>query len=212
MRTRAFVLGLCFIMPTVCAEDFPSLDESIAKALAHSPEVAMAQARVAYAETQLRGAQHDWFHPDVRVFAGDNAITGATRAGIQLGQDLMRFLTGNREAVQKADYELTIARQALAVTQQRVIYQVCETRAQLERMNDLLALRMRAVDEHATRLALANTAFNAATGTWEQVLSAQHALAQAYHELRQTQRELHLARITFAQLLGESLPAEEMLP
>jgi outer membrane protein TolC len=198
-------------MPAAHAEaQLPTLDDAIAQALTHSPEVAMAQARVAYAEAQVRAAHHGWFHPDVRVSAGDNAITGSTRLGLQLGQDLMRLLTGNREAVQQAEHELMMARQQLTITQHRLIQRVCEVRAHLQQLEDVLTLNMRTVDEQAARLALANIQFDAATGTWEQVLSAQHALAQAEHELLQTQREQYLARVTFAQLVGAPLPAEEM--
>ena len=210
MTGRALVLSVLIIAPWASADELLSLNDAIDRALAHSPEIAMAQARVAYAEAHVRAAHHGWFHPDVRVYAGDNAITGSTRLGLQLGQDLMRLLTGNREAVQQAEHELMMARQELTITQHRLIQQVCEVRAHLQQLEDVLTLNMRTVDEQAARLALANIQFDAATGTWEQVLSAQHALAQAEHEWLQAQRELHLARVTFAQLVGEPLPTEDL--
>lgn len=211
MTKQALLLsGLFLMMPLLWAEELPPLDQAITRALAHSPEAAIAQERVAFAEAHVRAARHGWFRPDVRVSAGDNAITGTTRLGLQLGQDLMRLLSGNREAVQQAEHELAIARQALTLAQHRLIQQVCEARTHLQQLDDRLILNMRTLDERAARLVLANVQFNAATGTWEQVLSAQHALAQTDHELLQTQRELHLARVTFSQLLGEPLSIEEI--
>ncbi len=122
----------------------------------------------------------------------------------------MRLVTGNREAVQQAEHELAIARQELTLVQHRLIQHVCDTRTQLQQLDDRITLHMRTLDENAARLVLANAAFHAATGTWEHVLSAQHALAQAEHDLLQTQRELYLARVTFSQLVGEPLLTEDI--
>ena len=164
----------------------------------------MAQARVSHAQAQLRSAHWGWFHPEVRVFAGDNAINGATRAGVQISQDVMRLVTLNHDDVRQAERDFTIAQQELTLARQRVIHQVYDTWAQFDRLNHLVTVKAQAVVEHEQLLALAKTQFDAGTVSLEHLLTAKHALAQATQELLQAQGELRLAQVTFAQLIGET--------
>ena len=206
------ILGLLLTLPAAHAEDLSSLDEAIAQALAHSPEVAMAEARVSHAEAQRRSAHWGWFHPEVRVFAGESATSGATRAGIQVSQDVMRLVTLNHDEVRQADHELALARQELILTTQRVVHQVYETRTQRERLHHLVTVKAQAVVEHEHLLALAQTQFDAGAVSLERLLAAKQALAHAQQEWLQAQGELRLAQVTRAQLLGDPLPSEKASP
>ncbi len=206
MRTFACLISVFLVLAPAYAEDLPSFGEAIARALAHSPEVTMAETRVSHAESTLRSAHWGWFHPEVRVFAGDNAINGATRAGIQVSQDVMRLLTLNRDDVRQAEHELTLARQALILTKQQVVHQVYETRTQLERLEHLVAVKAQAVIEHEQLLALAQMQFDAGTVSLDHLLAAKQALAHATHEWLQVQGALRLARVTWAQLVGDTPP------
>ena len=163
----------------------------------------MAQARVSHAEAQLHSAHWGWFHPEVRVFAGESATSGATRAGIQVSQDVMQLVTLNHDEVRQADHELTIARQELTLAKQRVIHHVYETQAQLERLHHLAIVKAQAVVEHEHLLVLAQTQFDIGAVSLEHLLAAKQALAHATQELLQTQGELRMAQVTCAQLLGE---------
>ena len=200
------------LMPCAFADDMPTLDAAIHKALAHSPEIAIAQARVAQAEAQVRAARRGWFHPEVRVFAGESATTGATRAGIQVSQDLLRLVSLNHDEVQQAESERAIAAQTLVLAQERVIHQVVEALATLKQTTSLVRVHAEAVIEQEQRLALAQAQFEEASGTFEQLLAARHAQIQAQQALEQAQDARHLAHLTVAQLLGDSLPIEHPHP
>ena len=191
---------------SAAARDVPSRDEAVALALAHSPEIAIARTRVAQAEARVRAARRDWFHPEVRVVAGENAMTGTTRAGIQISQDLIRLVSFNHDEVQQAESERAIAAQTLVLTQERVIHQVIEALATLKQATSLVRVRAEAVIEQEQRLVLATAQFEDASGTFAQLLSARHAQTQAQQALEQAQDARRLARLTVAQWLGEPIP------
>ena len=172
----------------------------------------MAEARVSHTEAQLRSARWGWFHPEVRVFAGDNAINGATRAGIQVSQDVMQLLTLNHDEVRKAEHELTLARHELTLTKDKLIRQVSETRLRLQRLEQAARLNGQLLAHHEALVVLAQTEFEQGSAPLAQVLTAQDALIQAQQALSQTQAELQNVRVVWAQLLGDPLSPNETLP
>lgn len=206
MKRAVLLVGYVLLMPIAFAEELPPLGEAISGALAHSPEVAMAEARVLHAEAQLRSSRWGWFHPEMRVFAGNSAIEGAARAGVQVSHDVMRLLTLNHDEVSQADHELTLARQGLVAAKERVVRQVAEARMQLEQSENLVALKAQGAAQRQELLALTQTEFDAGTVSLDQLLAARYALAEALQELLQAQGERHLAQLTWDQLLGESPP------
>ena len=208
MKRWGLLLSVLVVAPWVSADEQRSLDEAITRALAHSPEVAMAHARVSYAESQARAARWGWFHPEVRVYAGENAVNGANRAGIQVSQDVMRLLTLNRAEVRQATHELFIAQQELTLAQQRLIQQVCESLARVQAMEEAMRVKAPAVTQRDTLLTLAQAQFDDGSGSLEALLAARQARAQAERELLQTQADLLTARVGLAQLLGDPLPED----
>lgn len=210
MRAFPWFLGTLLLASVALADEPPSLDRAIAQAVAHSPEVATATTNVSFAETTLRSARWGFFHPELRVFAGDNAITGTTRAGIQISQDLMRLLTLNGEEVRHAEHELAVARQTLAIIRRRVIRQVTEAWGHLRLTEDSVDVNAEAVAEQTTLLALAQAQFDTGAGPLEHVLSARQALARAQHALRQAEDERWQARVVLSQLLDDPLPGLAM--
>ncbi len=223
MRVRISLIGLFLIMPAVCApacraergagrEELPPLGEAIARAFAHNPEVAIADARVAHAEAKLRAARRGWFQPEVRVYAGGNALTGSNRVGLPVSQDLVRLLTLNHDEVQQATHELTLARQELTHTQEALIRQVHEARLTLQRAERLVGLRAQAVLQREQLLVLARATFENGSSPLEQLLAATQAHTQAEDDLWQAQGELHHARVVWAQLLGDPVPTDDAIP
>lgn len=200
-----------FLIPIVSAEELPSLDESISRALAHSPEVAMAHAEVSHAEAQVRAAKRGWFHPQISVFGGESVFTQKIRAGIQVTQDLDRLLTLNRDEIRHAQHLLSLARQELLRTQQRVIRQVAETRADVQRLDHLVHFRARTVSEREIIYHLVQTQFDVGAVPLDHLLAKQEALAAAEHQLLEAQLEFRQVTLAFAQLLGEPLPKEPEL-
>ena len=204
MKLSLVCASFIFFTPFVFADNVPRLDEAIAKTLAHSQEIAIARARVAQTDAHVHAARRGWFHPELRVFAGESATTGTTRAGIQVSQDLLRLLSLNHDEVRQAEHERAVATQTLLLTQERIVHQVSEALAHLEQADVLVRVNAEAVIEQETRLALAQAQFDDATGTLEQLLAVRHAHVHAQQELAQSQDALRLARLTVAQLLGNS--------
>ena len=194
------------------ADSDPPLDEAITRALAHSPDVAMAHARVSYAEAQVRAARHRWFQPQVSVYAGDSVFTGTMRGGMQVTQDLDRLLTLNRDEVRQAEHGLILAQQELTLTQERLVRQVRETRTTLQRLDALTHWRAQAVLQREQLYRLTQTQFEVGAVPLEHLLATQHELAQAEQGFVEAQLDLRNAQVAVAQLLGDPLPAEGHLP
>ncbi len=212
MKRFAWVVSLVLVCSVACADEPPSLNDAITRALACNPEVAMAKTNVAYADAKLRSARRGAFHPELRVSAGDNAITGTTRASVQVSQDLMRLLTFNGDEVRQAEHDLAVARQTLAITQQRVIHQVVEAFGHLRMTEDVVQMNAEALDAQCTLLAFANAQFNAGAGTLEHCLSVQQAMVSAQLALRQAEGDHWQAQVVLSQLLGDPLPTREVSP
>lgn len=212
MRGFVWVVSLLLLSSVACAEEPGTLEEALARAMAHSPEIAIAQANVDEADAKLRAARWGFFHPELRVYAGDNAFTGATKAGVQVSQDLMRLLTLNRDEVRQADRDLTIAREHLAIARQQITHQVVEARGRLRLAEDAVRLNAGAVADQKKLLAFTRVQFNAGAGTLDQLLTVQQSLARAQHALRQADHEQWQARVALSQLLGEPLPVSEISP
>ena len=211
MRLLPLLISV-LLAPQAFAVERPALDEAVHKALAHSPDVTIARARVAQAEAQVRAARRGWFHPEVRVFAGESATTGATRAGIQVSQDLLRLVSLNHDEVQQAESECAIASQTLLLTQARVIHQVSEALATLQQATSLVRVSTETVMEEEQRLVLAKARFEDTSGTFEQLLAARHAQTRAQQELECAQESCRLARLTVEQLLGNPIPEDGRRP
>ncbi len=212
MRFFAGVGALLLFCSVVRADSSPTLEDAVAQALAHSPEVAIAQAHVSYAESKAGSAHWGFFHPEIRVFAGDNAVTGTKKAGVQVSQDLMRFLTFNGDEVRQTQRDLAVARQTLTIARQRVIRQVAEALGRLRLVEDLVQVNAEAVAEQNKLLVLAKSQFDAGTGTTEHLVTLQQALVKARHALGQAEEEQWQARVVLSQLLGGPLPASEASP
>ena len=180
-----------------------SLDEAIARALAHSPEVAMAEAKVAQADAQLRSAKHGWFRPQVSVYAGDSIFSGTMRGGIQVTQDLDRLLTLNRDEVRQAHHALLLARQELILAKERVVRHTQEAWATSQRLDALTHRRAQAVWRREQLYHLTQTPFEVGAVSLDHLLGTQQALAQAEQDLLEAQLALRTAQGAFAQLLGE---------
>ena len=203
MKRLAILLAACCVVTPLYAAD-----ADIQRALAHSQEVAIAQARVAAAEDALRSAKHGWFRPQISVYAGESAATGATRAGIQVSQDIDRLLTRNRDEVRQAEHRLTIAQQELTRMEQSVTREVCDARRRVQLLERVVALKAQAVQSRAAIVSLAQTQFDHGAVSLERLLSAKQAAAQAQQELWQTRGDVQQARVALAQLLGDPLPEE----
>ena len=199
-RLICLLAALCISTPLYAEES------NIQRALAHSPEVAIARTHVAEAADALRAAKHGWFAPKVSVYAGESAATGATRAGIQVSQDVGRLFTLNRDEVRQTDHRLLIAKQELIHAQQAVIRQVYEATLRVRLLEPQIAQRRQAVVAREQVVALTQTQFTAGAVSLERLLAVQQALAQAQQELRQLQSELQQARAVLAELLGDPLP------
>jgi len=212
MRELRWLIGLLLLVPVACAEESGTLDDALAQAVAHSPEIVIAQANVAEADAKLRVARWGFFHPELRVYAGDNALTGTTKAGVQVSQDLMRLLTLNRDEVRQADRDLTIAREHLAIARQQTTHQVVEAWGRLRLTEDAVRLNAGAVADQEKLLAFTRAQFDAGAGTLDQLLTAQQALVRAQHALRQADNEQWQARVALSQLLGELLPTSGVSP
>lgn len=189
-----------------------TLDHDIQRALMHSPELHMAEARVNYAEAQLHSARRGWFHPQLSVSAGESAATGTMRAGIAISQDLDRLLARNHTEVRQAEHELIIAQQALTRTRESVIRQVYETSVALHLAQATLTLRQHVVPDAQKTLTLIQQQFQAGTVTLDQLLTVQHTLAQTETELLQAQAAWRIAQVAWAQLLGEPMPQDDTGP
>ena len=203
-------LTLIFLMISVhAAELLPMLDEALRRAFIHSPEITMADAKVSYAESQVRAAKHGWFRPQVSVYAGDNVLTGTMRGGIQVTQDLDRLLTLNRDEVRQAQHALLLARQELALTKARVTRQVHDTWTTYQRLESLTHLRAQAVIQRERVYLLTQTQFDVGAVSLEPLLTTQQALLQAEQGLFEAQLDLGNAHAAFAQLIGEPLSTDE---
>ena len=189
-------------VPVAYAAEATSMEDAIVRALAHSPEVAIADEKVTHTEAQLRSAKHGWFHPQVSVYAGDNVLTGTMRGGIQVTQDLDQLLTLNRDEVRQAQHALLLARQELALTKNRVVRQVHETWTTCQRLEALTHLRAQAVIQHERVYLLTQTQFDVGAVSLEQLLTTQQALLQAEQGLFEVQLDLGNAHMAFAQLVG----------
>ena len=212
MRELRWLIGLLLLSSVACAEEPSTLEEALAQAVAHSPEIAIAQANVAVADAKLRAARWGFFHPELRVSGGDNPLTGTTRAGVQVSQDLMRLLTLNRDEVRQTDRDLTIAREHLAIARQQITHQVVEAWGRLRLAEDSARLHAGAVADQKNLLAFTRAQFDAGAGTLDQLLAAQQSLARAQHALRQADNERWQACAVLSQLLGEPLPSSEVSP
>ena len=197
---------VCLLAVLCLATPLYAADADVQRALAHSPEVAIAQARVQEAEDALRSARRGWFHPQVSVYAGESAATGATRGGIQISQDVGRLFTLNRDEVRQTDHRLLIAKQELLHAQQAVIRQVYEATLRVRLLEQQIAQRRQTVAAREQVVALTQTQFTAGAVSLERLLTVQQALAQAQQELRQTENELQQVRTVLTQLVGDSLP------
>jgi len=204
MKRLAFLLIVLCVATPLHAED-----ADIQRALAHSPEVAIAQARVQEAEDALRAAKRGWFHPQVSVYAGESAFTGATRAGIQVSQDIDRLLTLNRDEVRQAAHRLTMAQQELLRAQQTVIRQLSEAHLRVRTLARVVAIKTQTATAREQVVTLTRTQFTAGAIPLERLLAAQQSLADVQQALWQAQSELQQARVVLAQWLGEPLPPEE---
>jgi len=212
MRRFLFFVGLLLLSCAARADEPRSIDETIAQVLSNSPEVAIAQANVSYAEAKLRSARWGFFHPELRVSAGDNPLTGATRAGVQVSQDLMRLLTLNGDEVRQTNRDLEVARQRMTIAKNQVIHQVVEVLNRLHLLEDLVQVNAEAVAEQNELLAIAAAQFDVGTGNAEHLLSVRQALLRAQHALRHAEGERWQARIGYSQLLGDPLPTKEDSP
>ena len=212
MRIFAGIGALLLLCSVARADGSLTLHEAITRALAHSPEVAIAEENASYAESKLGSARWGFFHPELRVSAGENAFTGTPRAGVQVSQDLVRFLTLNGDEVRQASRDLEIARQRLAIVRQQVIRQVVEALNHLRLSEEGVRVNAEAVSEQKKLFALAQAQFDAGTGSAEHLLSVRQAMARAQHVLRQAEGERWQARIAFSQLLGDSIPARGEIP
>ena len=198
------VLLVLLLMSTAHAQESPSLDDAIARALAHSSEVAMAEAKVSYTEAQVRAARRGWFRPQVSVFAGDSVVTAKMRAGIQVTQDLDRLLTLNRDEVRQAEHALILAQQELILAKERVTRQVSDAHLQLQHLDQLIHRRAQTVMDRDTIYHLVQTQFEVGAVPLEHLLATQEALASAEQRLLEAQLELSKAEFAFAQLLGDA--------
>ncbi len=205
-RLLIFDCGLLCFSTLVHAQELPSLEDSLTRALVHSPEVAMAQADVSLGEAQVRAAKHGWFHPQISVFGGESVFTQKMRAGIQVTQDLDRLLTLNRDEVRSAEHHLILARQALILAKEHATLQVAEAHAQLQRLNHLVHLRAQTVLDREIIYHLVQTQFEVGAVPLEHLLTKHEALTSAEHELLEAQLEFSQAKLAFAQLLGEPRP------
>lgn len=203
---------LLFFTSIAQADELPSLGEVISRALAHSPDVAMAQARVSHAQANIRSARQGWFHPELRVFAGESAITGTARAGIQVSHDLMRLLTLNRDEVREAEHDRTLAQYELTRVIAQVSRQAADAWSQLHMCEQTLAFKQQTVAHQATIVTLTKTQFDESAVSLEQLIHTQEALAHANEELVRTQADEAHAHLALAQLLGEPLLVDGAAP
>ena len=197
---------VCLLAALCIATPLYAEDADVQRALAHSPEVAIARARVEEAEDALRGAKRGWFRPQISVYAGESAATGATRAGIQVSQDVGRLFTLNRDEVRQTDHRLLIAKQELIHAQQAVIRQVYEAKLRVRLLEQQITQRRQTVAAREQVVVLTQTQFTAGAVSLERLLAVQQAAAQAQQELRKTENEWQQARAVLTQLLGEPLP------
>ena len=212
MRGFVWVVGLLIVSSVARADESRAFEDVLAQAVAHSPEIAIAQANVAEADAKLRAARWGFFHPELRVYAGDNALTGTTKAGVQVSQDLMRLLTLNRDEVRQANRDLAIAREHLAIARQQTTHQVIEAWGRRRLAEDSVRLNAETVANQRKLLVFARAQFDAGAGTLDHLIAARQALARAKHALRQAGQERWQARAALAQLLREPLPASEISP
>ena len=208
MKRATALISCLLLMPSAFAENLPTLNEAIGRALTYSPEIAMAEARVSYAEDRVRAAHWGWFHPEVHVYAGESVVTGTNRAGIQVSQDVMRLITLNGDEVHKAQHDLLVAQQELSLTKDKLTQQVSDTRLRLQRLEQTVRFQMQLVAHHDALVILAKTQFEQGSIPFAQILAAQDVLIQSQQTLSQTQAELHNTWMTWAQLIGEPLPAD----
>lgn len=223
-RTRRAAVALIATapdLPPACAAPCESatfgaagrpLGEAISRALTHSPDVAMAEARLAQADARLRSARRGWFHPEVRVYAGDGVFTGTPRAGLQISHDVMRLLTLNGDDVRTAQHDLSIARHALTLAKDALIRRVSDTRLHLQRLEQTAQLQSQLVAHHDALVILAKTQFEQGSISLSQLLAAQDALLQAQQSRSQTQAEFQSMRVAWAQLLGDPVTGDDTIP
>ena len=202
MRNFAFIPAL-LLFCAVARADAPSFDEAVHQTLAHSPEVATAQAHVSYAESKLRLARWGFFRPELRLFAGENAVTGTTKGGVQVSQDMIRFLTLNGDEVRQAARDLLVAQQNLIAARRRVTHQVVEALTRLRRAEDQVQLNADELDDQCTLLALSHSGCASRAGRAKHLLSVPEPLVKAQHAFRQAEQEQWQARVELSQLLGD---------
>lgn len=184
-----------------------TLEEAIALALARSPKLHEARARVALARLDVRASRWwNWLLPRVTTHQGFDFLTGQERASVALSLDLSKLLGEGPRAAERAQIELDSAERGLETVRTEVALEVTKSFFHLTSTKAAFQVREEAVAQALKLEALQAIKFAHGSVDLGPLLQAREALARARLELLRAEHEVRLAELGLRRAMGLGLP------
>ncbi|HKV98085.1 MAG TPA: efflux transporter outer membrane subunit [Gammaproteobacteria bacterium] len=203
-------------------KDFGSsdLDQLVAQALRHNPDLAAAQATLEQARYNLKAAQ-GVFYPQVSLgLAGERTRTSGAASGGAAGSQLYNLYTGqvsvsyypdvfglNRLVTRGEQAQVDVARDQLAAARLTIEGNVVNTALDLAALNEEVAATEQTISDQRQILDLARTQYRLGAASQFDVLTQDSQLAASEARLSQLEQARDAARHLLATYLGE-FPSE----
>ncbi|MGH8312029.1 MAG: efflux transporter outer membrane subunit [Gammaproteobacteria bacterium] len=198
----------------------PALDQLVAQALAHNPDLAAAQATLEQAQYNLKAAK-GVFYPQVSLGLGGerNRTSGAASGGIA-GPQLYNLYTGqvsvsyypdvfglNRLVTRGEQAQVDVARDQLTAARLTIEGSVVTTALDLAALEDEVAATKQTVHDQQQILDLTRTQYRFGSASQFDVLTQESRLASSEAQLPQLAQARDAARHLLATYLGK-FPSE----
>lgn len=194
----------------------PVLDQLVAQALAHNPDLAAAQATLQAAQFELKAAR-GVFYPQVALgLGGERTRTTGAAAGGNFGPQLYNLYTGqvsvsyypdvfglNRLVTRNQQAQVDVARDQLLAARLTIEGNVVNAALDLAALEDEVAATGKNVSDQQQTLALTHTRYRLGATSEFDVFAQESQLASSEAQLQQLQQARDAARHLLATYLGE---------
>ena len=180
-----------------------TLDQAIAYALEHSPQIKQAQITVALAELDLKSTRFwNWFVPSLTLHQGYNPALAESRLGIGINFDLNKILGGGYREGKQAGLKLFNAEIYLTNIKQAVITEVTKSYYDYVIAKKNIQILEEQLQNSIKLQEILKLKFESGQAQISQLLSTSESIATTKLALLKAQAEVKLTELRLKQEIG----------